>query len=636
MKQASLIFFIFMLFLMTAQEYERPDYVEHEMKRAQKRLHFRANPHTGNYDLTYQRMHWHVDPRNYYISGEVDAHFSLLADAQDIVFDLSNALTVNQVVYHGQPVSFQHQNDELKIFFPSTLTAGTQDSLRIDYEGAPGTSGFQSFVTDQHNGVPVLWTLSEPYGARDWWPTKQDLIDKIDSIDVFLHYPEQINGEIMQGVSNGILVNETVQGGTKISHWRHRHPIPAYLVAIAVTNYTHYAHQAGLFTPFPIDNYVYPEDLSYAQTKTPVTVDVMNYYENTFGEYPFSDEKYGHAEFGWGGGMEHTTISFVGGFSRGLIAHELAHQWFGDDVTCGSWHDIWLNEGFATFSEALIQRHLDGNNAFISWKIYANNLIIQRPHGSVYVYDTTNVGAIFDWRTTYLKGAMVLNMLRFKLGENAFFNALNQYRQQYSGSYARTDDFKNVLETSTGEDLDEFFNDWVYGKGYPSYQVTWQNLSGNLYRVTIDQTTSDASVSFFEMPLKLRFTDANQSQVFDTIVNHTQNGQQFLINPGFEVSAVILDPSEDIIKGQVTYLNAGQFYMEDDIRIFPNPATDKIYVVLKNESVLKIMLYDISGKLIRDRIHPGQEVDVSNLSRGVYILQAYYRDSILSTKFIKQ
>src|SRR5690606_12032577 len=336
-----------------------------------------------------------------------------------IVFDLADTMNVSQVLKNGNPLTFSHSGDELTINFPQPILESTLDSLTIYYSGIPDDPE-DSFTTHTHNGVPALFTLSQPYGAKEWWPCKQDLNDKIDSIDVVIKAPS-----IYTAVSNGVQQSIELDGlGNKITHFKHNYPIPAYLVAIAVTNYQTFTQLAGTApNTFPIINYFYPENFNTASTQVAVTLPIMDLFEEKFGTYPYANEKYGHAQFGWGGGMEHTTVSFMGGFSRNLIAHELAHQWFGNKVTCGSWSDIWLNEGFAEYLSGLVIENLDGESSFVNWKANKKIIITSQPAGSVYVpeAEALNVSRIFSSRLSYNKGAMVVHMLRYLLGDAAFF-----------------------------------------------------------------------------------------------------------------------------------------------------------------------------------------------------------------------
>ena len=309
--------------------------VEREMHNHNQLFNFRANPLTETYDLNYHRFEWEIDPAVLYVKGAVTSYFEPTADGFDkIHFDFLDNLTVDSVLYHGTQMNHSFITGEiLMIDLPAVIPVGIQDSISVYYKGVPVGGGFGSFANDTHNGVPALWTLSEPYGAREWWPCKQTLNDKIDSTDIYVTSPAQY-----RVASNGVLVSELEDNGMKTFHWKHRYPIPAYLVAIAVTNYEQYSEWLDIGgDSIHILNYVYPESLAAAKVRTERTADIMALFNDLFGMYPFADEKYGHAQFGWGGGMEHQTMSFMGGFSHLLIAHELAHQWFGDKVTCGSW-----------------------------------------------------------------------------------------------------------------------------------------------------------------------------------------------------------------------------------------------------------------------------------------------------------
>jgi len=360
---------------------------ESEAKSALRAMSIQANLNTGDYDVKYHRLEFDVDPSSAFLSGEVTTYFEAKSNLSTVTFDLADNMTVSQILQRGNPLTFtQNTNDELIITLPTVQNTGVLDSLTISYSGNPISSGFGSYEQTTHNGDPIIWTLSEPYGAKGWWPCKQDLNDKIDNIDVYIKTPQyNPSNEAYVAVSNGLEQSQINVGTDKITHFKHTYPIPAYLIAIAVTNYEVYSHTVtNNGNPFEIVNYVYPENLISAQSSTGITVDIMNLFTNLFEEYPYAEEKYGHAQFGWGGGMEHTTVSFMGSFNRNLIAHELAHQWFGDKITCGSWKDIWLNEGFATYLSGLVIENLDSNADFTNWKQQLNSSITALPNGAGY------------------------------------------------------------------------------------------------------------------------------------------------------------------------------------------------------------------------------------------------------------
>ena len=248
-----------------------------------------------------------MDPAVLYISGAITSYFVPTGDNFDqLNFDLEDNMRVDSVLYHGSSISFTLSNDNLEIDLPNVIPKGTLDSLTVVYQGEPIESGFSAFANSTHNGVPVLWTLSEPYGAKTWWPCKQDLIDKIDSIDIFVSTPEQYRVG-----SNGVLKSEVPTGtGSKTYHWEHRYPIPAYLISLAVTNYVSVTDYVYLDNgdSLLILNYIYPEELSSVQSELGAIIGQMELFNELFGLYPFAKEKYGHAQCGFGGGMEHQII----------------------------------------------------------------------------------------------------------------------------------------------------------------------------------------------------------------------------------------------------------------------------------------------------------------------------------------
>ncbi len=617
--------------------------IEDESKSAFKILQNTRNLNTGNYDLKYHRLAFNVNPSIATISGNITSYFEAKETLNQITFELTDNMTVSQVTYHGNSIGFtQNSNDEVVISLPQTINQGVLDSLTVTYSGNPVSSGFGSFEQSTHNGDPIIWTLSEPYGAKAWWPCKQDLNDKIDSIDVFITAPRfNPSNEEYFAVSNGLEQGQDIVGNTKTTHFKHRHPIPAYLIAIAVTNYATYSHTVpNNGNPYDIVNYVYPENLASAQSSTPVTVDIMNLFTNLFEEYPYADEKYGHAQFGWGGGMEHTTVSFMGSFSRSLIAHELAHQWFGDKITCGSWQDIWLNEGFATYLAALVIEDFDGQVAFKNLRTSYVDYITSAPDGSVYVpaQDTLNVSRVFNGRLSYRKGAMVLHMLRKKLGDASFYSALQAYLSDvdFAYNYAKTEEFKIKMESETGENLTEFFNDWIYGEGYPSYQVLWNQPSSNTVFIRLSQTQSHSSVSFFEAPVPVRVIGTG-GETLDLVLENTTNQQGYLMPVTFTVSAVLIDPDVHLIsRNNTVTLGSETWIPENEIILYPNPASTSLFIKKPDFITLKnIELFTVQGVLI-GQWEQKEHIDVHTLQAGIYFIKLNTQHGAITKRFVKQ
>ncbi|OQX75390.1 MAG: hypothetical protein B6D61_10485 [Bacteroidetes bacterium 4484_249] len=638
------LFFAFLLgvYTVNAQSETCSDFkIKHFSKRnpeMQKKYKEKAS---FQYDIKYHRLEFffpNID--NQYINGAITSYFIPVSSGfNEISFDLTDNMQVDSVLFHQNKLTvFTLTNDELTINLETTIPENVLDSITVFYQGVPDAGGLGSFKQSMHNGNPIIWTLSEPYGAKDWWPCKQSLDDKIDSIDVYVTNPEAY-----KAASNGLLLSETVDNGMKTAHWKHRHSIAAYLIAIAVTNYVSYSDFVTLTTGENVEvlNYIFPEDLSYAQANTPNVLDVIQLYSDLFIPYPFADEKYGHAEFGWGGGMEHQTMSFMAGFSHHLMAHELAHQWFGDFVTCGSWHDIWLNEGFATYLDGMTHEHNlnDDGVSFDDWKQDNINTIVSQPDGSVYVDDTTSINRIFSGRLSYDKGAMVLHMLRKYVGDTDFFGGITNYLNDLGNGYARTSDLKSHLETTYGNSLTEFFNDWYYGEGYPIYDIYYSQNQNKNVTVTINQTQSHNSVGFFNMkiPVKFEGIDKDTTIWFD---NNT-NGEQYMFNLNFNVTAAQFDPNNDIISSGSTTLKIDTFDKTNKVFVLPNPARNKITITfLEKINPDKIVIYSNIGSIAKTFSKNKQssykfEFDISDLPAGMYYVSFYEEGKQISKKFVK-
>lgn len=633
MKHFCLLFCCLLGFSAQSQVFDPADNIVELEKSAWLRKHQAAqnrdiqNSADNRSDIRYCRLHWTVDPAIRYIRGEVMTVFEPYEALSSLDFDFSEALTMDSIRFHGQNLGFDRQGNVLTVNFPFELLPFSSDSLTFFYQGIPSSTGFGSFEVSTHEGVPVLWTLSEPYGAMEWWPCKQALNDKIDSVDIFVTNPEGY-----RAASNGLLQTETTANGWTTAHWRHRYAIPAYLIAIAVTNYeifgvhVHTGNDSTL-----VLNYVYPEDLAAAHEGVADHLETMQLFTQLFGAYPFQAEKYGHAQFSWGGGMEHQTMSFVGNFHYPLLAHELAHQWFGNKITCGSWQDIWLNEGFATYLTGLCYDFLRPQ----FWDIYKAHHIsraTEMPDGSVFVTDTSSVSRVFSGQLSYSKGAMLLHMLRWVLGDSAFFAGLYNYANDpaLAYGYARTDDLKAHLETASGKNLDGFFADWLYGQGYPSYNIKWSRNQSNEVKITLGQSSSHPSVSFFEMPVPLMLTDGLHDTIL--VLNHSFSGQEFSVKPGFAATALLFDPERWLVSRNnfiEEVAETGEPLPAQRIEIVPNPAKGDFVIQLKvpdgDQAVLSLWAAD--GKLVLQQtleVLPGVNtipVQAAHLSSGHYRLQ---------------
>ncbi len=639
MKKSYLFIFILSFSLTFAQKAQSDtDISKIEMKSASKLMNLAINPNTQNYNITYHKLEFTVNPAVYLITGKVTTTFTAVTNMSTLTFDLANQLTVSSVKKGGVALTFvQNANNELVITLPATQTAGTAATVEVMYSGAPPVNGFRAFTTEtRSNGSKTLYTLSEPFGARDWWPCKQDLNDKINSIDVFITAPSQYIA-----VSNGVEPEAPViVGANKITHFHHNYPIPAYLICMSVTDYVVYNQISGTApNTFPVINYIYPEDFSSVQSSLDVTPQILDLYGSLFEIYPFHNEKYGHAQFGWGGGMEHTTVSFMVGFERQLIAHEMAHQWFGDKITCGTWKDIWLNEGFATYLASMVIENFDGNDAFVADKTNMVDYVTSQPAGAIYLTDTqaTNVNRIFSNRLTYNKGAMVINMLRFKLGNTAFFQAMRDYLSDtnLAYGYAVTTDLKSHLEATYGQSLTEFFNDWVYNQGFPSYNITAQNWGTGQVKITVNQTQSDPSVSYFEMPLPIRLYDANGA-IFDIVVNNTTNGEEFIVNVPFEIASVDFDINKDLISNNnLVTLGKSNFELEKAIMMYPNPVANILHIQKPSDiEIEKTTIYNSLGQIVLES--NTLDINVTSLSSGVHFVEIKTADGTYHKKIIKK
>ncbi len=489
-------------------------------------------PATGlDYDVKYHRLELRINPDTSigkYISGNVTTYFETgIANFSTIAFDFANPLSCDSVYYHGTKLSAANINrpiDLIEITIPTIAVKGTLDSVKIFYKGVPpnvpGFSNGTGYVKAKHNSTKnYVYTLSEPYSAYTWWPCKSFVVnDKADSLDVIVSTPVGF-----KTAGNGTLISETTVGSNVITYWKHRYPIAAYQVCTAVANFVQYPAVPTIVniggTPMPYYNYLFPEtNTTIAQGTLDNTALMLTTFSNKFSDYPFKNEKYGHYTFGFGGGMEHNTFSGMNASTYNqstdwdIIAHELGHQWFGANVTCGSWREIWINESFATFSESICAEFAPSvcsGQTGASWRGYHKSQAINSANQSqsVYVNDTSSISSIFTPAVyVYERGAMVIYMLRTLMGDAKFFQAIKNIQQDplLKNGNAVTADIQHHMEAVSGLDLSVFFSQWIYNTGFASYSgAGWNNVGKKVF-LQLPQTTSYSSLPHFDMPVAVR------------------------------------------------------------------------------------------------------------------------------------
>ncbi|MCQ2975339.1 MAG: M1 family metallopeptidase [Bacteroidales bacterium] len=490
-------------------------------------------------------IYLNINPNVRFIDGKTVQYFHI--DNNDtklpIVFDFDKAFNIKEIKSGDKNLDFEFSNNKIKIYPKSNWN--TFDSVSIKYSGEPPVSGFGSVVFTNHKNVPIFWTLSDPFGAKDWFPCKQVLTDKYDSLKTIISCPKEY-----KSASNGIIIKENIKDDYRTTEWLHHYPCAYYLIAVAISNYEVFNNYVKLSDndSILIQNFAYPENINSAKRNVPKLIPAFKMFCDTFGLYPFDNEKYGQAQFGWSGGMEHQTITFLNSFSIDLMVHELAHQWFGNTVTHSNWHDIWISEGFAEYCELLACEK--GCYSYNSPKHFRENLlkyICTSTHGSVYVSDTTDVNSIFNLTTTYYKGAMILHALRKELGDDIFFPCLREYYNTYKFKNVSVKDFIKFVSDFSKQDFQWFFEQWYYGKGFPIYKIDWKNKSSKQIVIKINQTQTDESVKFFRSKLTFKLTDKENHFQYIT-VNNIKNNQEFNIKTNFYVTDIEFDPENDLIK----------------------------------------------------------------------------------------
>lgn len=519
----------------------------HGMGKPADSLGFTPGTNQEDFDVTHYKLQLTFEPVTEIVSGTVTiTGQSLLPSLTSVDLDFYNNMAISQVVTGATPLTFSRANNVLSINLDRTYGVSEVWEVAVTYSGHPSPAGgFTSFNWTVKTPGKVIWSLSEPEGARTWWPCKDRPDDKATAEMIFTVPSSSV------ATSNGLLTSVTTDtgAGTKTYTWVESYPITTYLVSITAWGFTSFSHT---YVPIgggsmPVDYYVYPADLAKAQNSFSNTVSMIEFFAETFGEYPFVTQKYGMTECPFGGGMEHQANTSYGQTLVNnthqydyIIAHELSHQWWGDAVSPRIWADIWLNEGFASYSEALWTENISGAAAY---RNYMNTRFFHTTWG-LSLYNPAN---LFGY-TVYHKGAWVQHMLRHIVGDVAFFQAQRNWYENHKYSFGDTAGYQAEVEAAAGiGSLAWFFNEWVYGPGMPNYYWTWSVAdTGNGYDLWLRIDQGQATAPAFKMPIDIDVT--TPSGTTRVVVDNEETTQDYRIHFTEAPTAVAFDPQDWILK----------------------------------------------------------------------------------------
>jgi len=557
-------------------------------------------------------------------------------------------LTVDSVLVDGVLAVYDTNQGKINITL-GPYNQGQNFQVLVGYHGIANTTygggwfpaGMSYFRRGQYSAPETTaYSMAEPSDARRWFPCFDEPWDKADSSRIDATVPKQF-----QVASNGILTSVDTVGDLATYHWLEKHPISTYLMSVAITKYAILRDEyVSNGDTVPIMHFVYHADSAQAVAGYQTVPDMIAFYSDTFCEYPFS--KYGMAVVSpFGGGMEHQTMTTILDYYtwEDGIAHELAHMWWGDMITCADWPNIWLNEGFATYTQALWDEHHHGWATFQStMQSNQNNYFDQASSYDFPIFDPPP-GELFNGGIVYSKGACIMHMLRYVLGETDFWQMWPAYADSFKYGNANTPDFQRICEQVSGQGMDWFFQEWVYDLGYPHYEYGWRSvdLGSNQYQLDVQVRQVQTQGPIFRMPLEFRFTAPPS---VDTILSGLDSLEfqefRFIVNLAQAPTTLNFDPDNWIIDehDQVPYngvvsdnsnLVPTLYYLSQS---YPNPMTNKAKIdfTLPQEGHVRLAIYNILGQTIKVIVNEkigagfhsvywdGRDQNGKEVSAGVY------------------
>ncbi len=609
----------------------------------------------GQFDVLHYTLDMAINDSTQYLAGTVTITLKSLADdLQSVDINADPILSISSMAQPGLGgAPWSRSGDVLSVELAEALFCGDTTSIEIDFGGYAADAPNPGIFFRNYEGMPVIYSLSEPWSARSWWPCK-DYPDDKATFDLYFSVPSYLTA-----ASNGDYLGytEEVHWGRTFRRyaWRENNQMATYLASISAGDYVRlddyweYAPGESML----ITDYVQPSKVAAAEEDLDIAVPALDFLSSIYGLYPFHQEKYGVALCNIGGGMEHQTLTSYGiGMVRGdhyydwIYIHELGHQWFGNLITCEGWEDIWLNEGWASYTEALWFEHLGGSPALKSNMLKKDTQ--SSWNGPVYRDPGVNDPNYFFDLVVYHKAAWILHMFRHIAGDAAFFDMIQGYTSdaRFRFSTANTEQFIQVCEDCYGGPLDWFFDPWLHRTDRPDYNWSWKCYAQGLDTLLSIGVTQQQSYPY-TMPVDFRITTAYGKS--DTTLWIDQREESFLIPVGTAVTSVELDPDAWVLcykSGGVTDTNLPPVtYLSQNYPNPFNPATT-IEFGIEEPTKVKITVYDAAGRLVKilaDRVYSAGSHRVTwngtgskgnRMSSGLYFYRMESGNAVITKKMV--
>jgi len=549
-------------------------------------------------------------PKNFNATNIIT--FKVDSTLNNIKLNANNtSLTIDSLrLLSGTNLTFTHVSNILTINLDRTYNVGEIVNIKINYRHNNVTDA--SFYNSGSSGY--IFTDAEPEGARGWFPCWDRPSDKA-TVDITAKVPLSL--AVRLG-SNGRLNDSTIAGDSLWYHWISRDPMSTYLVVM--TSKVGYTINIVYWHPptHPLDSIplrLYSPTTANSSAIAAILPTATTYFSNAFGEMPFEKNGFCYvpnsAGFTWGG-MENQTLTTINSWNENTTLHEYAHQWFGDMITCASWSNIWLNEGFATWNESYWVERTGGYTAYKNMiNTDASSYMSGNPGWAISVPDwditTPNANTLFNFAITYCKGSCVLHLLRYTLGDTLFFRGIKAYATDTANfklKNATIPEFFAKMSSVAGQDLTWFYNAWIYQPNHPQYQNGYNitNLGGGQYRINF-LAKQVQSGGYFPIPIMLKFSFSTGSDTTVKVMNSTNN-QLFSFYFYRQPTAVVFDPNNEIVIKTASLVvgideNEGNLPAKYELKQnYPNPfnpVTNIEYSIPKNSEV-KLTIYDMTGK----------------------------------------